>query len=553
MNLIKQAQLYWHTLSHLKPVQVSGQLQRRFLPKKGRGASIQQLKIPYEGCQWSEELSTKLWPYPSAVQHDAKALKKGKFTFIHQTHNLDWPIQWEQEGLPKLWSYNLHYFEWLWALSFEEAVPFVKQWIAFANTHPSSIAWDAYPISLRLQNWVGFFWHKHRDKLEDHEDFLQELWTSFAQQAESLTQQLETHLLGNHLLENAVTLSLIGSAFKGKYANQWLKLGKKWLKAELDEQILPDGMHFELSPMYHQRVLYLVQLLAQFGDREITRKANQLLPQMRKALSKLCHPDGEIALFNDSAMDIYPPPSQLLGEHFQTDRGAWSLEHAGYYGFRSEDRSYIVCDAGRIGPDYIPGHAHGDIFSFELTLQGHRVLVDSGIYDYQPGKMRKYCRSTRAHNTIEINAQDQCEFWDVFRVARRGYPHQVRFQPSQQGFVLEGWHNGYQSLGDAKHHRTFQWKAQRELLVKDIITSSQQLQVRSRLHLHPSCKLVEHSEQEVTFAYPEGHFTITFYGPGTLLVDASYYCPAFGKKYDNTELIFEATGNNLDLSFQIRG
>ena len=48
------------------------------------------------------------------------------------------------------------------------------------------------------------------------------------------------------------------------------------------------------------------------------------------------------------------------------------MPDTGYYGARSADGHYVVCDAAPIGPDYNPGHAHGDLFSFELSLGGHR-------------------------------------------------------------------------------------------------------------------------------------------------------------------------------------
>ena len=45
----------------------------------------------------------------------------GEFTFLNRTENIDWPFQWDRPDLPKLWLYNLHYFDWLWGLDYEQA------------------------------------------------------------------------------------------------------------------------------------------------------------------------------------------------------------------------------------------------------------------------------------------------------------------------------------------------------------------------------------------------------------------------------------------------
>ena len=113
---------------------------------------------------------------------------------------------------------------------------------------------EPYPISLRGINWVKFLSKfQVKDKIID---------TSLHNHFHNLLDNLEFHLLGNHLLENAFSL-LFGSFYfqDEKLYNK----SKKILITELNEQILEDGSHFELSPMYHQimlfRVLDCIQLI----------------------------------------------------------------------------------------------------------------------------------------------------------------------------------------------------------------------------------------------------------------------------------------------------
>jgi uncharacterized heparinase superfamily protein len=127
--------------------------------------------------------------------------------------------------------------------------------------------------------------------------------------------------LANHIFKNAKALVFSGLFFKSHDADRWLSKGLCLLARELDEQILADGGHFERSPMYHSMILEdCLDLLNVFHARNEWRLKNfseRLRTTTRKMvrfLIELTHPDGEIALFNDSAFGIEAQPSdfQLL-------------------------------------------------------------------------------------------------------------------------------------------------------------------------------------------------------------------------------------------------
>lgn len=454
--------------------------------------------------------------------------------------------------MPKLWQYNLHYFEWLWALDYESVRTIILDWILRHPLDKDKVGWESYPISLRLMNWCGVCYDKYRAEVKSDQAFSEALWRSLFLQAQWLTKHIETHLLGNHLLENGAALAFVGSCFSGPDAKQWLETGVSILEQEIPEQILPDGMHFERSPMYHLRVTYLLRLLKSTQNETLKRLVESPMPKMEGALAKLCHPDDQIALFNDSAFSVYNEPTELMKTATRAPSGPWALPNAGYYGWRGTDGSYVICDAGPIGPDYLPGHAHGDIFSFELSLKGQRVIVDSGVYDYIPGEMRDYCRSTRAHNTVEINGKGQCEFWGAFRVARRGYPRDVQWEPTPDGFRLSGWHDGYQRLSGAPaHHRTIAWSAPNRLEVCDRVEARHIVNAISRLHLHPCCRIIERGRHDVLVEFTDGTFLITFTGDGKLSCEDSFYCPEFGRKEPNVALAFTMDGKETEVRYTI--
>ena len=70
-------------------------------------------------------------------------------------------------------------------------------------------------------NWCAFFFGRERARTEADALFREQLARSIHLQADWLATNLETHLLGNHLLENAATLAFCGACFEGDAADCW--------------------------------------------------------------------------------------------------------------------------------------------------------------------------------------------------------------------------------------------------------------------------------------------------------------------------------------------
>ncbi|MEN9780004.1 MAG: hypothetical protein RL014_1152 [Pseudomonadota bacterium] len=92
-----------------------------------------------------------------------------------------------------------------------------------------------------------------------------------------------------------------------------------------------------------------------------------------------------------------------------------------------------LLDVAPVGPDYLPGHAHADTLSFELSVGAQRVLVNSGTSCYGSSAERLRQRGTAAHNTVVVNGQDSSEVWGGFRVARRPLPARRGSQRTERG------------------------------------------------------------------------------------------------------------------------
>lgn len=562
MASVKFVPQFISTVRHLQGRQITGQVRNRlnYLLENPQSFSLL-MSSETCGCRWYPKRDF----LPPGQQKNCTAeISEGRFIFLNIKHDIGVPPDWNKTGLPKLWLYNLHYFEYLWDLDYTQSKMLVLDWIKRHPLRRKHLGWEPYPVSLRLMNLCCVFFGKYRRQTENDPEFHNELWNSIYIQAQWLLKHLETHLLGNHLLENGAALAFVGSCFTGESAEKWYKKGKEIIADQVPEQILSDGMHFERSPMYHLRVTYLLAILLNINRLDMNELVKEPLRKTLNALQYLCHPDEEIALLNDSAFGIYNRPRQLieyaeslLGSEdkiqFTNTTGPFALPEAGYYGFSDSNGTYLLCDAAPIGPDYIPGHAHADMFSFELSFNQHRVIVDSGVYDYEISETREYCRSTKAHNTVEIDGLDQCEMWAAFRVARRGRPQDIEWKPSKDGFQLSAWLNGYERLkGRPVHRRKFDWHKSGRLTVHDLVTASCSKNVISRLHLHPDCEIAKLKENAALVVYPAGKIEITFFGNCGLAVEDSYYCPEFGVKIPNKALASSCSGSKIESGFIIR-
>ncbi|MBN8281502.1 MAG: alginate lyase family protein, partial [Gammaproteobacteria bacterium] len=468
---------------------------------------------------------------------------------------------WQAADAPKLWRYNLHYFDFLGWEAFppEQKRRLVADWIARVPVGATD-AWEPYTLSLRIVNWCKY-------QLESGPGpggggLNHVAIASLAHQAAALEGDLEYHLLANHLLKNGKALAVAGLCLDGPAADRWLATGLGILVAEARAQVLPDGGHVERSPMYHCIVLedYLdvVNLLARNPGRADAATVEVLADTARRAavfLRTILTGAGTIPLFNDAAHGITAPPGRLLAYASRVlgpaagldvplpDAVRIDLPDSGFYGGRQGGDSLIV-DCGPVGPDYQPGHTHCDTLSFELHVAGVPVVVDSGTFDYEGGPFRHYLRSTAAHNTVRIDGEEQSEIWGQFRVARRARPVSASFQPAGDGgWRFAGSHDGYRRLpGAPVHAREIRHDGRGRWLIRDTVTGAGSHRVESFLHLHPAVTVERRGEREFRLVAPGVALRLAFGPTGRVLEATGYHCPRFGERLPNRALVLEHTG-----------
>jgi len=408
-----------------------------------------------------------------------KSLKNFEFTFLNFRHDFVGKTDWNLSVYGKLWTYNLTYFDFLHQenISKEEGLYLINDFLQQFDGLKDAL--EPFPISLRGINWIKFLSkYDIQNKQIDYSLFLQ---------YNLLMHNLEYHLLGNHLLENA--FSLLFGSYYFKNETFYLK-AKRLLIAELNEQVLDDGAHFELTPMYHQimlfRVFDCINLVENnsWKNRELLSFLKQKASLMLGWLNVVTFKNGDIPLFNDSANKIAPTTAELnkYANRLKIKEKKLKLESSGYRKFQ-QNRYELIVDVGNIGPDYIPGHAHSDTFNFELYIDEKPIIIDTGISTYETNNRRTLERSTDSHNTVMLENKNQSEVWGGFRVAQRARIIQLKETENS----IEATHDGYKSMG-TYHKRKFIIKEE-HIFIEDFI-EGETLEASAYIHFHPDVTVI---------------------------------------------------------------
>jgi hypothetical protein len=221
-------------------------------------------------------------------------------------------------------------------------------------------------------------------------------------------------------------------------------------------------------------------------------------------------PDWRTPAFNDShrvgilgsmqdAAELFPDDPVIQWAATQGTGGnppdftSYLFPYAGFMVMRSAwgdpDARYLCMEAGPFGY----GHQHEDKLSFVMYGYGLEHITDPGNYMYDASEWRRYVLSTRAHNTIRIDGQDQ---------ARRGLSQtyvttkpleDIKWLTSEALDFGEGiYDNGYGPKRDTsvRHRRQVVFVRPDYFVVIDSLEGEGEHEVQSLFHFN-------HDEAEV--------------------------------------------------------
>jgi hypothetical protein len=387
------------TIRHLRFIQLFYQVKYRLIKPAYVAFEAPDGNLRFQGSRFRTE------PVPKY-----KCIEGETFSFLNLEHQF---AGWNFTDNGMLWAYNQNYFDWINQEGYaeEEGCKWIDRFISDVckteDGRRQMVGLDPYPTALRCINWVKFFCRFPNSATKLRDDALYS-------QLRLLEKKLEYHLLGNHLLEDAYALYIGASFFND---NRLLKKAEKLILGQLKEQVLPDGAHYEQSPMYH--CLLLDRLL----DCINIRRTDALVGYAQKMLGHLASitwKDGAIPMLGDSAKGIAPLPERVFdyAQRLGLEWGRIPMKACGYRKMVSDPMEAIV-DVGNMTATYQPGHSHADTLNYELRIHGKSFVVDTGISTYDKTGRRQIERSTVAHNCVSPDGKNSSEVWGGFRVGKR--------------------------------------------------------------------------------------------------------------------------------------
>ncbi|WP_027138124.1 alginate lyase family protein [Gaetbulibacter saemankumensis] len=441
------------------------------------------------------------------------------FIFLNLEHNFNETIDWNFSKYGKLWTFNLNYFDFLNQkdIDKEDGVELIADYI---NCQYSLLEGkESYTISLRGINWVKFL---SKNDIQDNA-----INIALYNYYQRLLNNLELHFLGNHYLENGFSLLFGAYYFQDE---KFYKVAKKILIEELNEQILLDGAHFELSPMYHQTILHRVLDCLNLVESNSWKRYELVSFLKKKAISmlswlqKVTFRNGDIPMVNDSAFGIAPSTEALF--KYATFLGlSWKegkLKESGYRKIEKENYELFI-DVGEVGASYLPAHVHSDTFNFELYVNHKPVVVDTGTSTYEKNELRQLERSTASHNTVKVGSFEQSEIWSGFRVAERAKIVDLIEDDSR----IQATHNGYNKL-NVLHRRTFMTE-ENKIIIEDVLSNKPKYITSAFFHFHPDVA-IEKEENKVV-RLKDRNISIRFLGEIHSIEILDYnYAQGFNKK-----------------------
>ncbi|MCD4828950.1 MAG: heparinase II/III family protein [Candidatus Cloacimonetes bacterium] len=354
----------------------------------------------------------------------------------------------------------------------------------------------------------------------------------------------------NHYLSDLCGLMHLGLLFEevgeGK---KWLEFAKHELFTEIRLQILPTGSTYERSINYHRLVteICLVSiLLLHRNGHEIPLDISYRLHQMLLFIAAYLKPNGMAPVIGDQddgrllpfdqavnldhryllctgAILYNDPYLKARSERFWTSASHYigvgaktafdlipdsqitpcsqSFPDAGFYIMKHDDNYIFINNSGQGRyPEVCPAaHTHSDILSFELVVNGHDILVDTGSYVYSPDpEARVFHRSTKMHNTATVDGLDQNKLStaNVFWFQREAVATTLRWNSTPTRDEFEGEHDGFTRLPDPVVHRRSIVLDKKPFCMNlcDSFTGSQEHRVCLHFHFAPEVSVEEVDE-----------------------------------------------------------
>ena len=459
-------------------------------------------------------------------------------------------------------------------------------------------------VSFRAMSWIWAF-NFFKESAYFTPELFQKALKFIYLHGRHLEKYLSTYYSPNtHLTGEALGLYYLGTQVPFlKAAKNWTETGEKILFAELDRQILADGVYFEQSTWYQRYTtdfythFFILQTLnGAANDKNLQNKLDDKLQLMTDFLMFVTRPDGTTPLIgDDDGGKLLPHSSDTKSDDFRAvlstnavlfERGdykfvagnfaeetLWLLgangaesykiltahrpeknsaafENGGYFvmrdGWAATD-NYLLVDCGEVGA-LSGGHGHADALAVNLSIGGRTILTDAGTYSYhESNETREYFRASEAHNTLTIDGESQSETNGKFSWKRKANAtvNKTFLQPRFDFF--EGSHDGYERLSaPATHTRSILFLRNDYAIMRDFVETSGKHDYQLNFHFsadaNPAIEFTESGNLFVNENAENGARLFTFGDNGERNKKTSPISNLYGAKTNAPHLQFASNG-----------
>jgi len=422
--------------------------------------------------------------------------------------------------------------DWIDQNPYEVGVNWIEGLIACHRATSWIIALDAFEEELDPQ-----LLKKIKNCLYEHALFIEKTY--------EFTHRASNHLIGE--LCGQILLSLKFPEFnnsKGRLDFAIINLTK-----ELETQVYPDGVDYEMSTSYQRVILEFLYLPLILEKRKLVKLPREIIETTEKMTEFMMHmtqPNGLLQPISDAdgarvfilgndindfrphlalAAWIFNRPDFKFVSDGKIDQVAWFLSKAelaelnklkadppratsiafkkgGYWISRqnwSKDASWLFFDCGYMGmgpwPSDLPVgvHGHSDLLNFGLALGGETFLTDNGSYAYTTERpFHLYFRSSVAHNVALVDKQDQNLIDPKPWIARQHTkPQNAKHIFLKDVDYISGEHTGYLRLKEqiVVKREILHFKNDGFIIIKDTFEGTGPHRITENFHLAPGLKI----------------------------------------------------------------
>jgi uncharacterized heparinase superfamily protein len=463
-------------------------------------------------------------PWPGDPGRGARLIK-GELEFLGAVRNLSSTGFTDAEGSIPLRAHALG-FTWLRdlrALGTDAARLRARMLVSecLEEDHPDPLLTRPDIAGSRITAWLG---HYDFFAASADDEFRQALMSRLVAEARNLSAALP----GEERDGRAITAlkGLIAAAVAMPDHASYLPRASKFLTAEIDRQILPDGCHIERSPAAHLAALQdfiEIRSLLQAGAAEAPAGLAPGIERMAIALRALRHGDGGLALFNGSKEDLPSLIDLVLGQAGRPARGGARREESGFYRLAA-GKSLVIADAGLPAAAGLDRHAHAGTTSFEFSVGKERLVVNCGAARAASAAWRDALRATAAHSTLTIADVASAELRET-GLGRRPLEVTAQRHEATGAHWLETAHDGWGKLFGAIHRRRlYLSESGEDLRGEDVIESREPQPFTIRFHLHPNVTAsLQTDNGAALLRLPSGHGWRLRADAGRLGIEESVY------------------------------